>query len=385
MKNTWRQLFRRLAAASMVSCSMAWSSAMCYARDAYDDASHSVYDDGWQAGDNGGSGFTPWDFDATVYYNGILYTPAFPGIRAIDDGAKSGTQFSNPHNTIGRAWVAAEEPESDVAVQAGRGFSPLQIGETFKIVIDNPTEQLGSKGYFVRLNGGTGGVNGNICYGGVPCDFETGTPVTKMRFQMFHYGAGYGQWSVVDSGGDLTGVMDSDTSFAGAEFSVTRTGEDTYDVLMDPFGPGPSFTQTGRTFENPGVPIDWVQLELFVDVPSDTTPTLDELQSDFYIRSMSIAGAAPPGIPGDYNGNGSVDAADYVVWRKNVGTNNTLPNNSLAGPIGTQHYNQWRQNFGRTGGGGLGAVAAVPEAGTVVYLVTAGVCAIGIHRKRSIA
>ena len=28
---------------------------------------------------------------------------------------------------------------------------------------------------------------------------------------------------------------------------------------------------------------------------------------------------APPGVDGDYNGNGTVDAADYVVWRKNVG------------------------------------------------------------------
>jgi hypothetical protein len=28
------------------------------------------------------------------------------------------------------------------------------------------------------------------------------------------------------------------------------------------------------------------------------------------------------GLVGDYNQNGAVDAADYVVWRNNIGTNN---------------------------------------------------------------
>jgi hypothetical protein len=27
-----------------------------------------------------------------------------------------------------------------------------------------------------------------------------------------------------------------------------------------------------------------------------------------------------PALPGDYNGDGTVDAADYVVWRKTLGT-----------------------------------------------------------------
>ena len=37
---------------------------------------------------------------------------------------------------------------------------------------------------------------------------------------------------------------------------------------------------------------------------------------------------AAPGIPGDFNDDGTVDAADYVVWRKNDGTQagyNSLP------------------------------------------------------------
>ncbi len=57
----------------------------------------------------------------------------------------------------------------------------------------------------------------------------------------------------------------------------------------------------------------------------------------------------PTSLPGDFNGDGSVDAADYVVWRKNNGTQ--------------EGYDSWRTNFGRTSGSGSGALAdvAVPE------------------------
>jgi autotransporter-associated beta strand protein len=36
------------------------------------------------------------------------------------------------------------------------------------------------------------------------------------------------------------------------------------------------------------------------------------------------------GLTGDYNSDGTVDAADYVVWRKNDGTTNSLPNDPIG-------------------------------------------------------
>ena len=55
-------------------------------------------------------------------------------------------------------------------------------------------------------------------------------------------------------------------------------------------------------------------------------------------------------VPGDYNGDGSVDAADYVVWRKTDGDN----------PAG---YGLWRTNFADTlaGTGGQLANTSVPN------------------------
>lgn len=88
--------------------------------------------------------------------------------------------------------------------------------------------------------------------------------------------------------------------------------------------------------------------------------------------------APPSGVAGDFNNDGKVDAADYVVWRKNVGTTNILPNDPTGGTIGTTQYNTWRAHFGQPAGSGAGAnaTAAVPEPATLVLLIfaVAGCC-----------
>jgi hypothetical protein len=71
----------------------------------------------------------------------------------------------------------------------------------------------------------------------------------------------------------------------------------------------------------------------------------------------------PDGNNGDYNNNGTVDAADYVVWRNNLNTTTTLPNDSTPGMVTQEDYNIWRSNFGVTAGSGSGLAqsATVPE------------------------
>jgi hypothetical protein len=96
--------------------------------------------------------------------------------------------------------------------------------------------------------------------------------------------------------------------------------------------------------------------------------------------------ASPASLAGDYNDNGVVDAADYVVWRDNSGTNNTLPNNSLPGPIGPAHYDQWRANFGRTAAGGPGGLAAgVPEPCSMALVACGVVALVRVQCRRSAA
>jgi hypothetical protein len=75
---------------------------------------------------------------------------------------------------------------------------------------------------------------------------------------------------------------------------------------------------------------------------------------------------------GDYNNNGVVDAADYLVWRKNSGTTKTLPNDPLGGTIGSGQYNQWRAHLGQLAGSGSGAAGGtIPEPATFGLMILA--------------
>ena len=81
-----------------------------------------------------------------------------------------------------------------------------------------------------------------------------------------------------------------------------------------------------------------------------------------YINGFQIIGAELVPLDGDYNFNRVVDAADYVVWRKGLGTTYTK-----------NDYTVWRAHFGQTAGSGSGANtnAAVPEPVTEVMLMFA--------------
>jgi Right handed beta helix region len=98
-----------------------------------------------------------------------------------------------------------------------------------------------------------------------------------------------------------------------------------------------------------------------------------------------VATGLPP-LPGDYNQNGIVDTADYIVWRKNVNTVHVLANDMFGGLIGQAQYDQWRTHFGQTAGSGVGANAnaAVPEPTTLV-LVLLGTQALLSRRRRAVS
>jgi hypothetical protein len=78
------------------------------------------------------------------------------------------------------------------------------------------------------------------------------------------------------------------------------------------------------------------------------------------------------GVPGDFNGNGTVDAADYVVWRKEVGNR--------------QSFNVWQSNFGNPPGSGAAigqslSTGNVPEP-TSLALLAAGAAGLPWYRRR---
>jgi hypothetical protein len=130
--------------------------------------------------------------------------------------------------------------------------------------------------------------------------------------------------------------------------------------LINGFTPSP-----GQTFNI----FDWgTRAGTFVSLNLPTLAGLAWNTSNLYtLGELSLVAA---GLPGDYNGNGSVDSADYVLWRNNDNTAVTLPNDSTPG-TSSADYSVWRAHFGQTAGNGSGAdaTAAVPEPATGIMII----------------
>jgi len=116
---------------------------------------------------------------------------------------------------------------------------------------------------------------------------------------------------------------------------------------MVTFAPG-NMASLGSAFAVGGAP----DLEFKYAGPNDTVLRNGEVEY--------VSGAA--GVAGDYNGNGVVDAADYLLWRKG----GTLQNEGrTSGVIDQQDYRFWRARFGAAPGSesgfSLNGGAAAPE------------------------
>ena len=98
-----------------------------------------------------------------------------------------------------------------------------------------------------------------------------------------------------------------------------------------------------------------------------------------------VAAIAQPPTPGDYNKNGVVDAADYVVWRKTFGK--TGPGLAADGnfnfEIDPGDYTVFRNHFGEvfSSGSGTATNVAVPEPVSAVIL-SAGMVMMSARRVR---
>jgi hypothetical protein len=267
---------------------------MCYAHSAFDAATDAVYNDGWDEGDNGGSGFGPWSFDGT-------YATVDPGQQAMDDGLMGGTQASSQHNQIGEAWTLfnplgptpGPDPNdgTDIA-RAGRALpgGGFHVGDTITLTVDNPTERNFFRGWTIKLL--KGGANG--CYAGDNCTtpaYDPGSIETHLGIGTFEYFS-YGEWFDGDGG---SGLFDTDTNDS-VTIDITRTGRRTAQVTM---------TSPGNLPVTDSVPLlgsgiaDWIMIEYY-GTDSDTYPALaaPRGETDFYISSMSVEGVPEPGTVG---------------------------------------------------------------------------------------
>ena len=106
------------------------------------------------------------------------------------------------------------------------------------------------------------------------------------------------------------------------------------------------------------------------DYPGLDPATVSELQSIIWSVVTTTPGTGVVALPGDFNQNGIVDAADYTVWRENVGKPaGTLANDPTGSTIGDAQFNVWKSNFGASSGGSSAGV--VPEPSAIALLAFA--------------
>ena len=106
--------------------------------------------------------------------------------------------------------------------------------------------------------------------------------------------------------------------------------------------------------------------------------------SDEYFAGTGIVSVVS--LAGDYNVDGVVDMADYVLWRANVGhPAGTLVNDTTGAVVGEDQYNLWRSNFGNQLGSGSGSQvsgAAVPELSSIGLMMFGLAALVGRRRRR---
>jgi len=85
---------------------------------------------------------------------------------------------------------------------------------------------------------------------------------------------------------------------------------------------------------------------------------------------------------GDYNRDGSVDAADYVLWRQTQGqmAEGLAADGNGDNEVDVEDYAVWRANFGTGAGPALGSVA-VPEPATWIFVLAGLVATLGLRAR----
>ncbi len=102
---------------------------------------------------------------------------------------------------------------------------------------------------------------------------------------------------------------------------------------------------------------------------------LFEHMNDLNINVDLVQFSFVEGVPGDYNNNGTVDAADYVLWRNGGPLQNEV---DTPGTVDANDYVEWRARFGNTSGSGSLGGAPIPEpTGIMLVLVAAATCLMG--------
>ena len=119
---------------------------------------------------------------------------------------------------------------------------------------------------------------------------------------------------------------------------------------------------------------------VFVLRTSTIADAVRDLAADWV--AADVDSLFPTALPGDYNDDHVVNAADYTVWRNLLGTAIALPNETASQDVvDSGDYEVWKAHFGESVGSGAGAtaVARVPEPMMLASLLAAVISTLTFH------
>ncbi len=211
-----QRTFLAIIGTTAVVCLLNISGAFA-AAPAFDSASDPVYDaagGGWVPGDDGGFGFGPWGFPAGSFGAFFIFMgDSTVNGDGLDDGLPVGVPGDGDINTASadgpRAWGLDADPTAGASLaEAFRPFdTPLLVGETFSINMDNGFVAAGGAAGFGLLSAGVA------------------------RFEFF---AGPGGYFVFDAAGFTAAPVPFTTE--GLTIAFTLLTPATYMITVTPFG-----------------------------------------------------------------------------------------------------------------------------------------------------
>ncbi|MCA9189176.1 MAG: hypothetical protein R3E01_22875 [Pirellulaceae bacterium] len=123
----------------------------------------------------------------------------------------------------------------------------------------------------------------------------------------------------------------------------------------------------------------------FRDTDLSLAPLRDGLSWDLKITgtavTLDVLGQLQQ-LLGDYNMNGTVDAADYTIWKDSFGSTSDLAADGNGnGTIDAADYTIWKDNFGATAGVAA-SVNAVPEPASMTLCLMLLLAGRGLFQRR---
>jgi T5SS/PEP-CTERM-associated repeat protein len=281
------------------------------------------------------------------------------------DGANS-ELIAEGNLTVGEWSHGTLHITNGAHVENQEGIIGYHAGSNGTVIVDNATWlnqgelSIGLDGTAVleMRNGGVTAATGTVRIGPSGTVKGTGavsgTGVTLLVEGIAAPGTSPGTLTVEgnyqqSSTGTLEIELASATSYDVLDITGQATLGGTLEIsLLDGFTPSPADTFNFLT----AAALSGAFSNINVNSPSGGS-----FDVDFTPTGLSLSNYQPEELPGDFNEDGSVDAADYVVWRKGLGTIYT-----------PSDFGLWRANFGRTSGAGSSAFQVPEPAGMALTL-----------------